>query len=273
MSARVSNAKWLRVNRQNPCVVCGRFDWDTFCPELNLACCMRVVSERPSKNGGYLHPFNGEFKQEYVKREEPRRPEIDAAGLMEEFARDTDPAALSAFAKYLGVNVESLRLVGCQRAVRRRAWAFPMFNGGGKMIGIRLRYADNSKDCVYGSRNGIFMLNKEPTATAYIVEGASDLAALDTIGLYGIGRPQCLGCISIITAALARLRIRRVVIITDSDNVGLEGTVKLVKELDIPSLIFIPPTKDLREAVRLGLTAPLLESQVHSQPWTIPNRK
>jgi len=46
---------WRRVSRQSPCSVCGRADWCTFTSDGTAACCMRVESQRPLKNGGWLH--------------------------------------------------------------------------------------------------------------------------------------------------------------------------------------------------------------------------
>ena len=117
------------------------------------------------------------------------------------------------------------------------------------------------------------MTQQDPSHTSYIVEGASDLAALVSMGLYGFGRPSCACCIATITATRSRLNIRRVVIIADTDDAGLKGAASLVNELDIPSVIFVPPAKDLREAYRMGLTAGLLELLVQSQIWNVPKHR
>lgn len=234
---------------------------------------MRVMSSKPCKNGGYFHPFDGQHKKLERRNEPPPPPQIDAAKLMAEFSEDTDANDLACFAKSLGLTSESIQMVGCQRAVRYQSWAFPMYRGSGEVVGIRLRRDDGSKFAVTGSRQGIFMMNKPASDTAYIVEGASDLAALAMLSLFGIGRPSCCGCISTITANLSRLGVKRAVIITDSDPPGLAGANKLSEELDIPNVIYIPPTKDLREAVRLGFTSTLLESTVQSQVWAVPKSR
>lgn len=264
--------KWLRVNRQNRCPICDHFDWCVYSPELKLAICMRITSERPAKSesGGYLHPLNGEHRPKYVKREETPKVEIDATKLMAEFAQDTVASHLESFSESLGVSSAAIRSIGCQRAKRYSSWAFPMFDAAGEIIGIRLRRDDGTKFAVTGSRQGLFMSDKSPSKTAYIVEGASDLSALISMGLWGIGRPSCLGCISTITATLSRLNVRRVVIIADNDDPGINGSAALVKELDIPSVVFIPPAKDLRQAFSFGLTVPVLESLVNSQVWVNP---
>lgn len=49
------SAGWSRVDRDEPCDVCGKPDWCTRADDGSAACCMRVESERPLKNGGWLH--------------------------------------------------------------------------------------------------------------------------------------------------------------------------------------------------------------------------
>ena len=122
--------KWLRVNRQNPCVVCGKFDRDTYCPALKLACCMRVVSNRPSRNGGFLHQLDGIHNPILCRQEPTPGPTIDARKLMAEFARDTRLDALHVFAVSLGV-ASAHRLptgrkasgLGVSDVWRRRRWS------------------------------------------------------------------------------------------------------------------------------------------------------
>src|SRR4029453_4430585 len=44
---------WERVTHKQPCEICGKPDW---CTRSELgACCMRVQTDRPMKNGGGLH--------------------------------------------------------------------------------------------------------------------------------------------------------------------------------------------------------------------------
>ncbi|ACV63266.1 TOPRIM domain protein [Desulfofarcimen acetoxidans DSM 771] len=48
--------KFVRVNRHRLCPVCGRSDWCAF--NSTIAICMRVESNKPIKNGGWLHKLS-----------------------------------------------------------------------------------------------------------------------------------------------------------------------------------------------------------------------
>jgi len=49
---------WKRVSRAIPCSVCGKPDWCTYTG--SSACCMRIESLRPLRNGGWLHAGGGD---------------------------------------------------------------------------------------------------------------------------------------------------------------------------------------------------------------------
>lgn len=119
---------------------------------------MRVDSVRPMKNGGHWHPLGS--KPVNVPREDPPVPEIDAAALMAGFRSDTTPVMLARLSASLGVSTYSLTCTGCAWADPHRAWAWPMVNGQGKPVGIRLRADDGRKWSVRGGREGIFVPQK-----------------------------------------------------------------------------------------------------------------
>lgn len=122
---------------------------------------MRVSSAKPMKNGGFLHRVAGETKPSTTSRFEPQpqmpeRP-IDAEKMIDEFAGKTSPVQIEAFARELGVTIDSLLCLGCCRSLSHHAWAFPMRDGASKIIGIRLRHDDGQKRSVKGSRSGLFI--------------------------------------------------------------------------------------------------------------------
>ena len=47
---------FIRVNRRHSCPVCGKTDWCAF--NSTIAICMRVESNHPIKNGGWLHKLS-----------------------------------------------------------------------------------------------------------------------------------------------------------------------------------------------------------------------
>lgn len=51
---------FVRATRRRPCPVCRRGDWCGFTADGAKAVCMRVESDWPTKNGGYLHVLSEE---------------------------------------------------------------------------------------------------------------------------------------------------------------------------------------------------------------------
>lgn len=260
--------KWLRVSKRNPCVVCGRFDWDTYCPELNLACCMRVVSDRPAKNGGYLHTLNADHARPLPQpKPEPPAPKLNVTAIMAEWREQTKSDWLEKFGAQLGVSAVALASLGCAWAAPHRAWAWPMFDGWREPVGIRLRTVEGRKFAVTGSHQGIFLSDMPPQKELLIAEGPTDTAAALSLGLFAIGKPSCLGCEQYVNEFIRRSRVQRVIIVADADDPGQRGADKLQASLKLPSIVWTPPAKDVREAVRNGLTAQLVWTLTKDLLW------
>ena len=267
---------WIRARKDFKCPACGRDNWCTYSPEISSWCCMRIQSPKPTKNGGWLHRVGNKAVVVQPKREEV--PEIDAAALMNDWASSTPLRYIEEFANNLRVSVDSLAVVGTAWAREHRAFAFPMFNGNGQMVGIRLRNWCGDKWSVKGSREGLFIPWTASPRTAYVCEGPTDLAALLTIGAWGIGRPTCRGCIAHLQVTINRLRIQRVIIIGDNDiakwegesSPGIDGAKKLAVELQVPVASLLLPAKDTRQFVRDGGTMALLEAMVQHVSWRQP---
>lgn len=272
------NVKWSRVTKAHPCRVCKHPDWCTV-SEIG-SCCMRISEGgRPMKNGGYLHPI-GVSAKPLPPRAVSKPVTIDAPAIMGRFYSETWPEMKEQLAASLGVTLESLEAIGCAWAVGHNAWAFPMKDWQGNTIGIRLRDASGHKWAVLGSRSGLFYAEGE-VETAYITEGPTDTAAAISIGLDAVGRPSCMGSETELNRLLHRKKARKVVIISDNDedkskpdgssfNPGQDGASRLSQALELPNCIFVPPAKDIRAAVNLGMTRELVESMVKSIIWTVP---
>jgi len=260
---------WVRVKKPLQCI-CGKSDWCLVNTEGTEFLCMRVHSERAlqMKDGsvGYLHRLNGHSVPVPVKREKPA-PEIDAEGMVEGWLKTTSASRIAALAEDLGVRASALIEMKVCWARDNYAFAFPMRDGFGKIIGIRLRADDGKKWSVRGSHAGIFLPYCHSDDTAWVVEGASDTAAGRSIGLYAVGRPSCSGGLYHLKTLFDRLHIRRAVIIADNDKPGLEGAEQLVRHAGIPCCVMTLPCKDLREFTTLGGTAEMLEEMVKSFVW------
>lgn len=270
------------VSKQNPCPICGKEDWCAL-GDFKVKC-MREPSEHPSHDGGWYHPYSDERAKLFrPEKKDVAEPLKDAEGLMGLWLAATDVSRIEWLAENLGVSVESLIELECAYVRSpHHAFAFPMCDGTGKTIGIRLRNEAGDKWAVRGSRQGLFI----PTYfegddalhdTCFVCEGPTDCAAVLSLGLFSIGRPSCNSNHEQLSIALKQHQIRRVVIISDNDdkrrpdgqqwNPGLEGARALGAALRLPHVVWIPPTKDVREFVRSGGTKQVLLDGIKNLVW------
>ncbi len=263
---------WVRVTKADPCPICKKPDWCTLSEDLCL--CMRQESSRPSKGnaGGWLHSL-GDPQRVYRPVQAPPTPRpvtIDAEAIMRGFESETWPEMIAQLAGSLGVTARSLEAIGTAWAQSHNAFAFPMRDWTGKIIGIRLRDHTGHKWAIRGSRAGLFYSEASKAPEVAIVEGPTDLAAAITIGIPTIGRPSCQGSEQDIVRLLARWDVRSVVVITDNDGPGWAGAQRLSGMLTVPHVCWTPPTKDLRAYVRAGGNRALIHAMTRSLVWTKP---
>lgn len=245
--------EWERVTKAKPCKICQKIDWCTRSRETGAACCMRVESAKQCANGGWLHrgPSDGQRIEHPSKPEHPKR--IDFAYLTQAY-RAALNGHLADHAVHLGVTVASLDRL--EAGWDGEALCFPMRDAAKRIVGIRRRIVAGGKNSVSGGHEGCFVpigLGPDPL---YICEGPTDTAAMLSIGLTAIGRPNCTGG-TIIVAALVALR--HVVIVADSDTPGLRGASALAKKLTplCKSVDMIEPPdpyKDVRQWIQAGAT-------------------
>ena len=260
---------FTRVTKQQPCPVCKKPDWCRVFAD-GWAECMRVQSDRPAKSGGWMHWQDGQRPRAYSPSLPSRcspTPTINATKMMREWLAATTQVELDVFAASLGVSSASLTAVGAAWAAGHRAWAFPMCDGYGNVVGIRLRN-ERSKFAVRGSRQGIFLANVPAQKTLFVCEGPTDTAAAIELGLFAVGRPNCCCGGPEIKFFARRHHCSRVVIISDNDKPGLDGARKVGGELKLPFAMYVPPAKDMREFVRLGGTRAMIENTLKNTVWT-----
>lgn len=241
---------------------------------------MREPSDHPSKDGGWYHPYGDERAKMFRPEKKEVAPAlVNAEELISkwEFAIDSD--GYRRFAATLGIDAITLEWLSAVWAPEYNAWAFPMRDGKSNIIGIRLRSESGDKWAVRGSRQGLFIPSyfEDDDSICYITEGPTDCAAVLTLGLYSIGRPSCNSNHEQLAIALMEKKIRRVVIVSDNDdkrrlngqqwNPGLDGAKALGVALKLPYVIWIPPTKDVREFLQLGGTKQMIESEIKQKVW------
>lgn len=263
-----------RVTRANRCPIC---DNDTWCLiGRSIIICMRKVSPKVKnfKGGevGYIHPHPKPDQQLPSHPHHIRKPpQINAKRVLYDWARafGTAQTRLPMLAKNLGVTMESLKSLECQANGLAQTWGFPMKDGYGNYIGIRLRNEWGKKWAVLGSQAGIFIPNVPFQARVFIVEGPTDAAAGVSLGLYAIGRPSCSGGVPHIIDWLKRCHASEAVIVSDNDDPGIRGAQDLQRWLKVPSCILILPCKDLREFIKFG-DRPTIDSMIKEVVWTQP---
>lgn len=262
-----------RVNKNNPCPVCGKTDWCLIAEDSSACICARI-SEGGTlvghKGSGWLHKLTSKplLPKKYVKPYEPPKPLI---GFMTELTMKYHRALPNPqdYAKQLGVSPEALDhlLVGFDG----RNYSWPMKNGKGQIIGIRLAPPAGKKFCVKGSQNGLFWPVDVKAATReilFVCEGGSDCAALLDLGFSPVGRPSCNTGFEHLKEIVENNN-RTVVIFADKDEAkkrpdgtkfypGQEGAEQLAKDLKpfVKSIRIIRPPrfKDVREWYRNGAT-------------------
>lgn len=166
----------------------------------------------------------------------------------------------------LGVTVRSLEgLAVAWRPPRRAgevgAWLVPMRGLGGRITGLsqRLDREHDNKRRVPGSRAGLFYVPgawSQGDGPVHVVEGESDTAALDGLGLAVIGRPSAMvgaGVLEQLVELLARVGERGVVVVAERDagtgeQAARRAAADLGARLGRPVSVVFPPdgAKDSR---------------------------
>ena len=248
-------SNWIRVSPNRLCLECRKADWCCYvgpdeAPELVL--CMRRESDRPAKNGGWIHDLRkGITKRPKRRSLTLKRPRLDFSEMLPRFR--VEPRLIDELAAQLGVSSKNLCRLDVGWSPTRQAWTFPMRNGSGDVVGIRLRQLDGKKKSVTGSREGIFIPNDlEKNRQLLVAEGPTDATALLDLGYSAIGRPSCSGGAAFVCQFVRNHRCRQVVIAADMDIPGQNGAEKLASVLlpYVKSLCIIAPPpgfKDFRD--------------------------
>lgn len=274
---------WLRVSSKSPCQVCRHPDWCGISEDGRLAICMRVPSDSPSKNGGYIHRLTfavRNYPPPRPRKAAPSPPSMsDFTTMTDTYIRQTAQDDIAALSEALGVSPVALSEIGAARASQPGVWAFPMRDGDGKIVGIRLRSDAGQKWAVKGSKEGLFYPESvPPDHVAVVCEGPTDTAAALTLGLWAVGRPSCMGAMEHVKRLCRRLLITHLLVVADNDDPkprpgggwwqpGFDGARKLVEAVGLPFKMLAPPAKDIRAWVCAGATRAAFDFLADSQAW------
>jgi len=189
---------------------------------------------------------------------------------------------LQGLADGLGVSLDSVDAIGAAWRGRSRAWAFPMRDGDGSIVGVRLRAMSGDKWAITGSKQGMFydadMLDAGTERVLYVCEGPTDTAAMLTMGFQTAGRASCNGQADQIRALCKRFGFRKLVAVADNDPAhekrdgaifypGRDGALKMLKECGMPFKALIPPAKDVRAWLRDGATVDAVRCLERQMIW------
>lgn len=234
---------------------------------------MRIDSGKPCANGGYLHALDASPQKLPPRPNVEAPPKINVTQIMHEWREKTQPEWIAKLGLQLGVSAVALASLGCAWSALHRAWAWPMYDGYYEPVGIRLRTSEGKKFAVTGSHQGLFLPATKPGRELMICEGPTDTSAALSVGMFAIGRPSCLGCEGFVNDFIRTAGVTRVIVCADADTPGQNGADKLQSALSVPSIIWTPCAKDIRDAVRNGLTAPIITAMTKDLLWKQPNKR
>jgi hypothetical protein len=235
---------WNRVSRREPCPVCGQADNCTIREDGSMVYCGRVESGSTKQNAGgqflhvlqsskpsqdYEHPSHRREPEWQSKSNPKSRPNTDWPGLMA-FAVDRPDIGnkRETLARKLGVSESALARLGVGWSGKHNCWLIPERDSSGNIVGIVRRYEDGSKRQMAGGRRGLTFAPdwQSDSGPILLTEGASDVAALLTIGVCAIGRPSNSGGVSHLCELLCRLPIDREVICLGENDRKSHGDLK-----------------------------------------------
>ncbi len=256
------------VSRDKPCVICGNDDW---CRRTASGAheCHRIhedavneykrVGTTPGEYTVYRCPEDQRARNR--NRNSPTRDatkrvvDVDLAAENRKFRDAITPERKTTIAQQLGVSVAALESIGIGRAEENdlkrlrasgRGWrdacppvvsSFPEFDAAGAVVGFGFRADDGSKGSPsgnVGAKRGLVIPSTLLTRIdpVLVVEGPTDVAACETLGLASVGRPSSTSGGKHIAQLLSQ---RDVLIVGENDQKpngnwpGREGAEKLAR--------------------------------------------
>ena len=191
---------WRRVSRERPCPICGKPDNCEVSDNGEMVYCGRVEEGSIKQNAGgqflYRLKDDEDFRKRpranvvKPKRELPVKPKPDWQALSAQwFNAPTAESHRKQLAKFLAVSCDSLREL--EVGFNGTAWTIPERDDERVVIGISRRIRNGRKLRMKDSKSGLTFAKSwnEGSGPILLPEGASDVAALLTMGLNAVGRP------------------------------------------------------------------------------------
>jgi hypothetical protein len=297
--------RFHETSRRERCPVCGHAGWCIVSNDGGTAICRRVESDKPAQGGGWVHVIKrvktpaGRVPVPTRKKARAFDAERAHAGFRAEFENGGMMAQCS---EDLWLSADAIRRMNVGFSAFYNAWTFPMRDGDGNVVGIRLREVMGSRKwSVPGSNDGLFYdpsleIGKTEShglksRELVVCEGPTDCIAAYEIGLPCVGRSSCMTGAAHLRALCKRLRVQCVTIVTDNDTSktrlaysscgapmrarsrpGQDGAERLARDLGLNYRLVTPPVKDLRDWVYAGERAVTHDGFVRvaeTMPWRL----
>jgi hypothetical protein len=232
--------------------------------------CMRTPSEKPLASGGWLHGGNDNpVVSKQFKPTSYDEPSFDVELWWRAVRHCIKWRPMEIWAERLSLPVSVMDILG--GCVLDGTLCFPMFDGKGKVCGIRTRDVQGNKRAITGSRAGVFLSPYYGDEETVICEGPTDAAAALVLNFWSIGRPSCQGSELHVVDTCRRMGISRVTICADGDGPGIVGAKKLADTLRAAKIkvrMVTPAShKDLRDWLKAGATREIVDQQWSQARW------
>lgn len=255
----------VRVNKRTPCPVCGKPDWCVVSRDGQRAFCPRVEGGLGWKGRmGYLHFLNRPLPPipNLPKVKFDRPVDRDIPALMRVFRDKWETQPFKRFEHSCRLNLPEACLDALDVGIMGSSvLAFPMRRADAVICGIRLRDSDTGRKwATPGSQNALFIpCTHDLGQWTVVVEGPTDTAALVSINVNVVGRPDATSGSELVAEFCAG---RRIVLFREPDGAGRRGVmrqIELAKDSEVVVIDMPPGIKDAREWVAAGLTKEHLE--------------
>ncbi len=281
--------KWIRVTHQKPCQICKKPDWCGYSSDGKVAICMRVEAVRQARNGGWVHLLTDEplrrrdrFPPPPVQRSQQHKL-FSVARYYEALCKQWGGWDVAEMCGWnIGVDWGAVERMAPVWDDSEGAFAWPMRNAEGEVVGLRLRGWKGGNWSIRGGSEGLFLPVKAeyPDGELVVCEGPTDTAAALSLGLPAVGRASCVGGVDLLRRYCNRHRISMITVVADKDELkkrpngsewrpGREGAQALGKALKRMWRMVTPPCKDMRDWYHQGCTPELFATVASAQPWSV----
>lgn len=234
---------YYRVSGRDRCAHCGKPDWCLYAPtNPGAAICQRApFTETPVGEAGFFHEGTaGPVETLPPRRHAPVRNHHGAVALYHMAHRTTTETQVETLATDLGLPVTATAALAPAYMPDLEAWAFPMRNADGAIVGVRMRNGKAEKWALTGSHNALFVPTETSTAqTLWLPEGPTSTIACCAMGMRTVGRPSTNTGFDLIDQYMATHKLTDAVALVDDDlpdprtglYPGLEWSARLADHL------------------------------------------